>query len=113
MYFTGAWCETLNSYIKLYGPSLDKGLDALDDLARNLGKGFSYGEEVMRIISIVDPSLDLMTNQLVGSGRELLGEFDYVIEWKQTPSQEQVRSLMRRIDDALLYTGCRYTITTK
>ena len=97
----------------MYGPSIDKGLDELDNLAKNLGKGFPYGGEIMRIISIVDPSLDLTSNQLIGSGRELLGEYDYIIAWKQDPTQVQVRSLMKRLDEVLLYTGCRYTITTK
>jgi hypothetical protein len=103
----------MRSYIKLYGPSIDKGLDGLDDLLKNLGKGYPYGDMVTHIISIVDPSLDLMTNKLVSGGRELLGECDYVIEWSQIPNHEQVRSLIKRIDSALLYTGCRYTIVTR
>ena len=103
----------MKSYIKLYGPSLDRGLEALDDMVKNLGKGYPLGDEILQILSIVDPSLDLKTNLLVSDGAELLGDFDYVIEWKQVPSKEQVRSLMRKIDDSILYSGCRYTITTK
>jgi hypothetical protein len=42
-----------------------------------------------------------------------VGDYDYAIEWQQPPKPEEVRPLIRRIDEALLYTGCRYTITTK
>ena len=103
----------MKSYIKLYGPSLDRGLEALDSMVKNLGKGYPLGDEILQILSIVDPSLDLKTNQLVGGGLELLGDYDFVIEWKQSPNMAQVRALMRKVDDSILYSGCRYTITTK
>ena len=103
----------MKSYIKLFGPSIDKGLTALNDLIKNLGKRYQYGEMVSHIVSIIDPSIDLLTGTLIRKGWTLLGEYDFVVEWKQTPSSEQVRSLIKRIDEALLYTGCRYTITTK
>ena len=67
----------------------------------------------MHAISIVDPSLDMVTGDLVREGREELGDYDYVVKWNQEPTVEQVRGLIRQVDGALLYTGCRYTITTK
>lgn len=102
----------MRSYIKLYGPSIDKGIDALDELLKELGKRYQYGDMVSHIVSVVDPSLDLRTGKLIRGGRESLGEHDFVVEWKQEPTFEQVRGLIRQIDEALLYTGCRYTITT-
>ncbi|MCW3992242.1 MAG: hypothetical protein NWE79_06010 [Candidatus Bathyarchaeota archaeon] len=103
----------MRSYIKLYGPSIDKGIDALDELLKELGKRYQYGDMVSHIVSVVDPSLDLRTGKLIRGGRENLGEHDFVVEWEQEPTFEQVRGLIRQIDEALLYTGCRYTITTK
>ena len=103
----------MRSYIKLYGPSIDRGLDALDELLKDLSKRFQYGDMVSHIISVVDPSLDLLTGKLIRGGRENLGEYDFVVKWVQEPTFDQVRGLIKQIDEALLYTGCRYTITTK
>jgi len=103
----------VKSYIKLYGPSIDKGMEALEELLKDLKKRYQYGEMVSHIISVVDPSLDLITGKLIRDGKEFIGEDDFVIKWEQTPSFDQVRGLIRQIDEALLYTGCRYTITTK
>jgi hypothetical protein len=103
----------MKSYIKLYGPSIDKGIEALDVLLKHLKKRYPYGDMVSHIISVVDPSLDLITGQLIRKGREQLGEHDYIVEWEQEPTFDQVRGLIRQIDEALMYTGCRYTITTR
>lgn len=103
----------MKSYIKLYGPSIDKGIDALDELLKELSKRYQYGNMVSHIVSVVDPAIDLLTGKLIRGGRENLGEYDFVLEWEQEPSFEQVRGLVRQIDEALLYTGCRYTITTR
>jgi len=103
----------VRSYIKLYGPSIDRGIDALDELLKELSKRYQYGDMVSHIISVVDPSLDLRTGKLIRGGRESLGDHDFVVEWEQEPTFEQVRGLVKQIDEALFYTGCRYTITTK
>jgi hypothetical protein len=103
----------MKSYLKLFGPSIDKGIDALFDLMKNLGKRFQYGNMISYIVSTIDPSVDLTTGKMIGRGIQPLGEYDFIIEWTESPSSEQVRALIRRIDGALLYTGCRYTVTTK
>lgn len=103
----------MKSYIKLYGPSIDRGIEALEERFRNLNRQFPYGEMILHAISIVDPSIDMVTGNLVREGQEELGDYDYVVEWNQNPTMEQVRGLIRQVDEALLYTGCRYTITTK
>ena len=102
----------MKSYIKLYGPSIDKGIEALDELLKDLNKRYPYGESVSHIISVIDPTFDLYTGTLISRGRMQVGDYDYAIEWHQPPKPEEVRPLIRRIDEALLYTGCRYTITT-
>jgi hypothetical protein len=101
----------LKSYIKLIGPSIDKGIDSLDALLRDLRRRFQYGEMVSHIVSVVDPSIDLQTGEYLSKAQ--LGEYDFYVEWLTPPNPEHVRGLIMRIDEALLYTGCRYAITTK
>jgi hypothetical protein len=103
----------MKSYIKLYGPSIDRGIEALEERFRDLNRHFPYGDMILHAISLVDPSIDMVTGNLVRNGQEELGDYDYVVEWNQDPTKEQVRGLIRQVDEALLYTGCRYTITTK
>jgi hypothetical protein len=103
----------MKSYIKLYGPSIDRAFDALDEKFKELNKHYPFGEIILHAISHVDPSIDMVTGSLVQRGREELGDYDYVVEWNEEPKMEQVRGLIRQVDEALLYTGCRYTITTK
>ncbi len=103
----------MKSCIKLYGPSIDRAIEALEERFRELNRHIPYGKVILHAISIVDPSLDMVTGNLVRDGQEELGDYDYVVEWNQDPTKEQVRGLIRQVDEALLYTGCRYTITTK
>lgn len=103
----------LKRYIKLYGPSLDRGFEALNNLIKELKKQYPYGEYISHIISIIDPSVDLLTRENILVGQQILGDIDFIFEWKGTPRWEEIRGLMRSIDDALLYTGCSYTISTK
>lgn len=102
----------IKSYVKLYGPSLDKGIDAMDELLSDFKKWFRNGRMVSAIVSVVDPSIDYGAGKLIRDGKETLGRYDYVIEWVNPPSLEQVRVLIRHIDQALEPTGCKYTITT-
>lgn len=103
----------MKSYIKLYGPSIERGIRALENLLKRLEKSYSYGGMIEHIISVVEPSIDLMTGRIVGKGMVEIGECDFVIEWKQSPTKKQILSLIRKIDEVLLYTGCRYTIVTR
>lgn len=68
---------------------------------------------VSYIVSVINPSINLLTGTFIRKGRKKLGDYDFVVEWQQAPNTEQVKGLIRQIDQALLYTGCRYTITTK
>jgi hypothetical protein len=59
----------IKSYVKLYGPSLDKGIDAMDELLSNFKKRFRNGKMVSAIISFVDPSIDFSTGKLIQTAR--------------------------------------------
>lgn len=95
----------------MIGPSIDKGVDALDGLLGELRRRYQIGERVSHIVSIVDPTIDLVTGEYVSRGQ--LGEHDFYVEWLTPPNVEHVRGLIKSIDEALLHTGCRYSITTK
>ena len=102
----------MKSYIKLYGPSLDRGYTALSEMMRELETQYPYGEEILLKVSRIDPKIDARTGELVNGGKQLLGLFDFMVEWEEEPSINEVRALMRHIDRALIGTGCKYTITT-
>jgi len=103
----------MKSYIKLIGPSIDRGIEALDRLVQDLSKRYKYGDMITHIVSTIDPRIDLRTGTLISRASIQIGDYDFVVQWKENPNPEQIRSLVRSIDEALLYTGCRYTITTK
>ena len=103
----------MKSYLRLIGPSIDRGIEALNRLVAELEKKYPYGEMITHIMSVIQPGVDLRTGGMISKGQIQLGDFDYVIQWKEIPTAEQVRSLVRNIDDALQNTGCRYMITTK
>ena len=98
----------MKSCIKLFGPSIFKAQVALRKLVKELDP-INYGS----IVSTIDPTIDLLTRSMIKQGRELLGEYDFAFEWIGVPSTEQIGKLVRKIDEALVPTGCRYTITTR
>lgn len=103
----------MKSQIKLFGPSIYEGIDALNDLLKNLKKRYQYSELISQIISGTELDVDLLTGRLILKGSEHIGEYDFVIEWIFPPNTEQILGLIRHLDEVLLSTGCRYTITTK
>jgi hypothetical protein len=60
----------IKSNVKLYGPSLDKGIDAMDELLSNFKKWFRNGKMVSTIVSVVDPSIDYGTGKIIRDGKE-------------------------------------------
>ena len=66
-----------------------------------------------RIIVSADPTMDLITKLMIEDGQEMLGEYDFVIEWRSPPTAVSRRELINKIDRVIETTGCRYTITTK
>ena len=101
----------MKTYIKLYGPSIDRAIDALDELIKEMRRGYQLGRRVSHIVSVVDPSIDLLTGRPISGAQ--LGDYDYCVEWLTPPNPEHIKNLARGIDRALWYTGCEYTLTTK
>jgi hypothetical protein len=100
---------TMKSCIKLYGPKISEGLSALESMVKEFREDVSFS----RIMTRMDPRMDLMTERLIADGEEVLGEYDFVIEWRDTPPRQNVNRLIAKLDYVLAPCGCRYTITTK
>jgi hypothetical protein len=99
----------MKSSITLYGPRIADGLEVLEKMVKEIKKDASFNRAVTRL----DPSMDLLTEQMITDGEEVLGEYDFVIDWRTSPSRKSLRELISKIDSVLAPTGCRYTITTK
>ncbi len=99
----------MKSCLKLYGPRIADALSALEEMVEEIREDASMG----RIVVAIDPSMDLMTKQMIGDGAQALGEYDFVIEWRSAPTSKSLRKLIRKLDLVLAPSGCRYTITTK
>lgn len=85
-----------HSYIKIYGPPIDRAVSALEGLVRQLptiSRGHVGGD--------------------LTEGAVITGEHDFAFEWTDPPSLPQIRTLIRSIDEAFSELGCRYTITTQ
>ncbi|MHA2233377.1 MAG: hypothetical protein ACXAB4_12915 [Candidatus Hodarchaeales archaeon] len=80
------------SYIKFYGPSISKALDAVHNAVANLPE-MAHGD--------------------ILEGETTIGLFDYAFVWNMSPRTDQIRKVIRTIDEAITPTGARYTITTK
>lgn len=88
----------MHSYIKIYGPPIDPAIRALEGLARQL-------PTITRGHNVVGAQLT--------EGGPITGEYDFAFEWASPPSLDQIRLLIRSIDEVLAPLGCRYTITTR
>ena len=86
-----------HSYIKIYGPPIEKALMELERLAENLPT-ISKGK---------------LTDTMVTSGETVIGDYDFAFEWVEEPTEKDIRLLVFNIDEALVPLDCRYTIVTK
>ena len=86
----------MESKIKIYGPPIEKAIDKLQKLAKELPT-ISEGN---------------LSRSIIPSGETIMGDFDFVFHWAKNPDEKQLRELIARIDKALNGIGCRYTVTT-
>jgi len=87
----------MKSYIKIYGPPIEKAFRVLEELAENLPT----------------MSKGAITNSMIIGGEWVVGDYDFVFEWGEEPTEKDIRTLIFNIDEALGDLRCRYTITTK
>jgi len=99
----------MKSCLKLYGPRIADALSALEEMVEEIRADTSMG----RLVTAIDPSMDLMTEQMISDGAQSLGEYDFVIEWRSPPTSKSLRKIIKKLDLVLAPTGCRYTITTR
>ena len=87
----------MKSYIKIYGPPIEKAIRELKKLADDL-PSISKGE---------------ISHSVILSGEIMKGDFDYAFKWVTEPDEDQLLCLIFNIDETLNDLGCRYTIVTK
>ena len=100
------------SYIKLYGPSISKALEKLEDLVE---KNKLAGKETIspdQSAVKTEPIWARTGDVLFEKCRATCGTYDFIIDWRRQPTVAQIKELIKEIDKALEGTGCRYTITT-
>ncbi len=99
----------MKSYVKLYGPDF---LKALENLEKMTEEDPVITGEAQRLL--MEPAK--LMSSLTPDSRKVLKTIcpDWTIsfEWRQTPSLENVKSLIEKIDKALYGTKARYSITT-
>ncbi len=98
----------MKTCLKLFGPRIADALSALEEMVEEIREDASMS----RIVVAIDPSMDLMTEQMIRDGAQSLGEYDFVIEWRSPPPSRSLRKLIRKLDAILAPTGCRYTVTS-
>ena len=131
----------MKSYIKLYGPPINKALKVLRSVAVDLPEVCVMDtalEADLGFSSIVGPggiagaggqaSLDSVQmvmsyfgsdipeercDTIISKSGERLGEYDFYFEWFKNPTIAEIEDLISRVDEALTPTGVHYTITTK
>ena len=105
----------MKSYVKLYGPSLSKGLKKLEELISN--KEEMSGKEILTPSQTerhgLEPTLIKGLGIIPKQSKTTVGEYDFVIEWLKDPMVEDIKTLIKTIDNALKGTGCSYMITTR
>jgi len=116
----------MKSYIKIYGPPVLKAMKALEkiavdmpevciwDAAIELMPVVPYGREgEAGYFGSVARIPEERCGRIISKSGEKVGEYDFYFEWFRNPNQEEVNSLIEKIDNALDTLGCKYTITTK
>ena len=114
----------MKSYIKIHGPPIVEALDALEKIAVDMPEvcimslDFAVGphmgaEPLMNYFGGPGVISEERCGNIISKSRESLGEYDFFFEWFKNPTKENLRMLMKKIDEALSDVGVRYTITTK
>ena len=124
----------MKSYVKLYGPPLEAGINALRKVAIDFPEvcvmdprieaaistprvtGTGSQDSVSMIMDFFGGPDEISKERcetIVSKSRESVGKYDFYYEWYKKPSISQITDLIAKIDEALAPIGVRYTITTK
>ncbi|MCD6155309.1 MAG: hypothetical protein J7J22_06055 [Candidatus Verstraetearchaeota archaeon] len=118
----------MKTYIKIYGPPIVEALQALEHVAVEISKEMpeitfydvlggtatSLEQEITSVYGLVEEEAVMKhVERLVSKSGWTLGEYDFYFEWARTPTFEELKKLISKVDEALKPLGCRYTVTTK
>ena len=129
----------MKTFVKIYGPPILETIKALEKISldmpevcimntplwmtiQGMGDQTSGGDSSSRLpLSInavrkffgVDDIPQERCESIISTSSESLGEYDFYFEWFKSPSLDQIKSLIEKIDEAVKPLGSRYTLTTK
>ncbi|MHA1448014.1 MAG: hypothetical protein ACTSP4_01180 [Candidatus Hodarchaeales archaeon] len=98
----------MESRLKIFGPGIVEALLQLDKLSLECedlvrGSHVTLTEEISSKKGVL---------KFLKRGKTKVGTYDYSFFWQEPPSFEDIKSLIGKIDDKLVRTKARYTITT-
>ncbi len=99
----------MKSYVKLYGPDFLKALEKLEKVTQEdpviTGEAQRLLMEPAKLMSPLTPDSRKVL-------KTVCPDWTLSFEWQQTPSLENVKALIEKIDNALLGTKAHYSIMT-
>lgn len=123
------------SYVKIIGPPLYEAIKTLESVAVDMpevcimntailqsdftwGAGMQMSEAARTWSSSYFSDLPREITRercstIISKSGEKLGEYDFFFEWFREPSMDEIKMLMKAIDEALAPLGCRYMLTSK
>ena len=122
---------TKKSYIKIYGPPVLEAIEALENLSIDMPEVCimnpiiysipDYNERFQDLDQVRDYFSNVRSlgeieleqcDKLISKTGDSLGEYDFFFEWFVDPDSDQVKQLIKKIDETIKPLGCSYTITT-
>ena len=98
----------IRSYIKLYGPSISKAREALTEFCL---KNSEVELESLQLPIVPQERSSPFLKVFVGQQINIV-DWSFSFEWKKEPSIEDIKILIKKLDDCIAPTGAKYTITT-
>jgi len=117
----------MRSFIKIYGPPVLDAITALEKVAIGFPEvcimdtiiahgisDFLDDSGAMNYLSNLPFDIPVeRCNTIISKSGTSLGEYDFYFEWFVEPDLNQIKTLIKKIDEALSPLGCKYTITTE
>ena len=130
----------MKSYIKIIGPPIFDTIKALEKIAVDMPEvcimsppieltigfeniaaqqvdgelqGFTFGD-YSNVSRYFGPDIpEERCQSIISKSGEKLGDYDFYFEWFKKPNMDELKALIKKIDDAVKTTGAQYTVTTK
>jgi hypothetical protein len=120
----------MKSYIKIIGPPLHEAILALQSISKEMPLVTHrevFTETKQPDFTDIDASRDFFMNthlqdypiyrnnqvNIIKNGKAVMGDYDFIFEWVQKPTVENIIELVKRIDEEFSRLGSQYMMSTK